>query len=67
MKLKKIISKRELHIFCAKNLADHQQPFYIDFVDSFPTSGGYNKISKFKLKQKYKNFNLTKKLRETFK
>ena len=67
VKLKKIISKRELHIFCAKNLADHQQPFYIDFVDSFPTSGGYNKISKFKLKQKYKNFNLTKKLRETFK
>lgn len=66
IKTKKKISRRKLHIFCANNLADYQQPFYIDFISKFPTTGGYNKISKIKLKLKYSKFNLRKKFKDTF-
>ena len=66
VKTKKVIPRRNLHIFCANNLADYQQPFFIDFIKNFPTTGGYNKIDKLKLKSIYSNFNIRRRLKDTF-
>ncbi len=51
--------------FCVKNLSDYQQPHKFIILKKFPL-GGYGKISKYKLKMKYKNTDLSKNIRATF-
>lgn len=55
---------KELKRFCLENLADYQQPLAFDFVNNFPR-GSLNKISKYKLKQKYMGADLSKQIRNT--
>ncbi len=55
----------EIKKYCVKNLSDYQQPHKFIVVKRFPT-GGYGKISKFKLRKKYKHLDLSKNIRRTF-
>jgi len=65
LKDKKKFDQIELKKFCIKNLSDYQQPHKFIILKKFPL-GGYGKINKFKLKEKYKNIDLTKNLRAAF-
>ena len=65
LKNKKFLDLFELKKFCVKNLSDYQQPHKFIIVKKFPL-GGYGKISKFKLKEKFKNIDLSKNIRAVF-
>lgn len=56
----------ELKKYCAKNLADYQQPLGFDIVNDMPR-GSLNKISKFKLKSLYSNYDLSITIRKVLK
>lgn len=65
LKKKKKINLLEMKKFCLKNLSDYQQPHKFIILKKLPI-GGYGKISKFMLRKKYKNLDLSKNLRAIF-
>tara|TARA_B100001093_G_scaffold520516_2_gene617431 strand:+ start:10503 stop:12062 length:1560 start_codon:yes stop_codon:yes gene_type:complete len=65
LRKKKNFNLFKMKKFCVKNLSDYQQPHKFIILDKFPL-GGYGKISKFKLKEKFKNIDLSKKIRAAF-
>lgn len=65
LRKKKKFNLFEMKKFCVKNLSDYQQPHKFIILKKFPL-GGYGKISKYKLKMKYKNTDLSKNIRATF-
>jgi long-chain acyl-CoA synthetase len=66
LKNQKKFNLLEIKKFCIKNLSDYQQPHKFIILKKFPLVGGYGKISKHKLKLKYKNIDLSKNIRATF-
>ena len=65
LRKKKKFNLLEMKKFCIKNLSDYQQPHKFIILKKFPL-GGYGKISKFKLKEKFKNTDLSKNIRAVF-
>lgn len=54
--------KSKLQKACMENLAPYQMPMHYDIVEELPKNY-LGKLQKFKLKEKYKNLNIGKKLR----
>ncbi len=65
LRKKKKFSLLKMKKFCIKNLSDYQQPHKFIILKKFPL-GGYGKISKFKLKERFKKIDLSKNIRAVF-
>ena len=65
LKKDKKLNMFDLKKYCIKNLADHQLPQSFKILKELPKQGGYNKISKYKLKQQFGSLDLSKNIRTT--